>query len=737
LPINEKQKRPIPMFLVGSLFFWSGFSALIYQITWQRSLFTIFGINVEAVTVVVTGFLLGLGFGSLLGGRLSRVTRINLLTLFGMIELAVGLFGFASLDIFRWVGAHTLMLPPAMTTTATIALVVAPTLLMGATLPILTQFLVPRVMNVGRSVGLLYGINTLGSASACFASGLWLMGNLGMQKVILLAAAINLVVAVMAFWLGSREPRDAGLLVDFAKPGLQSKQSRDGLSFSLLFIIAALVGYTSLSYEVIWFREFVIGTNRAPAFALILGTYLGGLAIGAYLIRDYCEMKAVNPVFLLGIAILLSSVLGFLVLPMAGHAAAAGFSSFVGAMLFSVLAQTTIAGAALPLICYLGVDPDRRTGIGVSYLYIANILGSVAGTLITGFVLMDLMSAARISLVLVEVGAIAAVAVVFAGRTQISRSRQIGIATIAVLIAITSPATLGVLFDHFYERLIYKPEFASKPKFVDIVENKNGVVTVETGGIVFGGGMYDGIASVDLIEDKNLLVRPLSLALFHPRPRDVLMVGLATGAWAQIVAANPDVQRLTIVEINPGYLQLIRKYKAVTSILDNPKIEIVIDDGRRWLNRHPGQKFDAIIQNTTWHFRPNVTNLLSDEYLRLSAAHLRDGGIFMYNTTGSKRAMLTGCSVFPYAVREFNMMVGSNAPLKPDYARMRQSLEALTIDSKPVFDLLNSAHSSRIDEIVTGLEPVSRNNVTEDCDSIRRRSQGLSVITDDNMGEEW
>jgi spermidine synthase len=518
---------------------------------------------------------------------------------------------------------------------------------------------------------------------------------------------------------------------------LQSKQSHDGLSFSLLFIIAALVGYTSLSYEVIWFREFVIGTNRAPAFALILGTYLGGLAIGAYLIRDYCETKAANPIFLLGIAILLSSVLGFLVLPMAGQAAAGGLRSFVGTMLLSVLAQTTIAGAALPLICYLGVDPDRRAGIGVSYLYIGNILGSVAGTLITGFVLMDLMSAARISLVLVEVGAIAAVAVVFGGRTQISRSRQVGIATIAALIAIAGPATMGVLFDHFYERLIYKSEFSSKPKFVDIAENKNGVVTVETGGIVFGGGMYDGIASVDLIEDKNLLVRPLSLALFHPRPRDVLMVGLATGAWAQIVAANPDVQRLTIVEINPGYLQLIRKYKAVTSILDNPKTEIVIDDGRRWLNRHPGQKFDAIIQNTTWHFRPNVTNLLSDEYLRLSAAHLRDGSIFMYNTTGSKRAMLTGCSVFPYAVREFNMMVGSNMPLKPDCARMRQSLEALTIDSKPAFDHSNSAHSRRIDEIVTGLEPVSRDNVTEGCDSIRRRSQGLSVITDDNMGEEW
>jgi hypothetical protein len=64
---------------------------LIYQIAWQRALFTIFGINVEAVTVVVTGFLLGLGFGSLIGGKISALNRLNLLLLFASIELLVGL----------------------------------------------------------------------------------------------------------------------------------------------------------------------------------------------------------------------------------------------------------------------------------------------------------------------------------------------------------------------------------------------------------------------------------------------------------------------------------------------------------------------------------------------------------------------------------------------------------------------------------------------------------------------
>src|SRR6202521_6122179 len=390
------------MLVIASIFFASGFSALIYQITWQRSLFTIFGINVEAVTVVVTGFLLGLGFGSLVGGRLSGMVRADLLALFGAIELAIGIFGIASLAIFQWVGARTLALPGAVTIIATVALVVGPTLLMGATLPILTQYLVRRVNNVGRSVGLLYCVNTLGSAFACFASGLWLMRILGMQGAVLLAAAVNVAVALAAFVLAGRRRGSAALLVDRGGERAQSAPLRHGLSFAFLFVVAVLTGYMSLSYEVVWFRAFVIGTNLAPAFALILGAYLAGLAAGAYLIRDYCVPSATGAgaVGLLCIAILLAGVLGFLVLPVAAQAAVGGTDWFVASMLLLVFLQTALAGAAFPLICYLGVAADGHSGVGVSYVYVGNILGSAAGALITGFVLMDRISTAQISLLL-------------------------------------------------------------------------------------------------------------------------------------------------------------------------------------------------------------------------------------------------------------------------------------------------------------------------------------------------
>jgi spermidine synthase len=123
---------------VALVFFVSGFPALIYQLIWQRSLFALYGINVEAVTVVVAGFLFGLGIGSLMGGRLSRAKSMPLLALFGAIETLIGAFGAVSLHVFDFIGVHTLTLPRGEITAIVLVLLFVPTLLMGSTLPILT-----------------------------------------------------------------------------------------------------------------------------------------------------------------------------------------------------------------------------------------------------------------------------------------------------------------------------------------------------------------------------------------------------------------------------------------------------------------------------------------------------------------------------------------------------------------------------------------------------------------------
>jgi len=151
------------------LFFFSGFPALIYQLTWQRALFRIFGVNIESVTIVVTAFMLGLGLGSLAGGWLSKRRGVPPLLLLAAIELLTGAFGLASLAIFDRIGQMTIGLPLTVKAGVTLALVIVPTLLMGATLPLLVCNLVRRSGNVGSAVGLLYYVNTLGAGAACLA----------------------------------------------------------------------------------------------------------------------------------------------------------------------------------------------------------------------------------------------------------------------------------------------------------------------------------------------------------------------------------------------------------------------------------------------------------------------------------------------------------------------------------------------------------------------------------------
>ncbi len=181
------------------IFFCSGFAALIYQVVWQRVLFSLYGSNIESVTMVVTAFMLGLGLGSLAGGALSRNPRRSPLLLFAAVETSIGIFGAFSLPFFRWVGSFTLQLSPGATGLVTLLVLVLPTLLMGATLPLLVAHSVKRSGNVGQSIGVLYAVNTLGSALAALATVLVLFRVLGQSHTVRLAAAINLSLGVAVF----------------------------------------------------------------------------------------------------------------------------------------------------------------------------------------------------------------------------------------------------------------------------------------------------------------------------------------------------------------------------------------------------------------------------------------------------------------------------------------------------------------------------------------------------------
>jgi spermidine synthase len=271
--------------------------------------------------------------------------------------------------------------------------------------------------------------------------------------------------------------------------------------------------------------------------------------------------------------------------------------------------------------------------------------------------------------------------------------------------------------------------------FAHILENRSGIITVDTDGTVFGNGMYDGRFNSALRDDRNGIIRPYALSLFQAAPRDVLMIGLSSGSWAQVIASNPAVNSLTVVEINQGYLALIAQQPEVASVLHNPKVTIITDDGRRWLSHHPERRFDAIVSNTTWNFRANVTNLLSAEFLELVRKHLNPRGIAFYNTTESDRVQRTACLVFPHGARFTNHMVVSDSPIDWNFARWRQTLESYVIDGQRQFDLQNVDDRALLDS-VTSADQESR-HIIEGCPEIVARTAGKAPVTDDNMGTEW
>ena len=252
----------------------------------------------------------------------------------------------------------------------------------------------------------------------------------------------------------------------------------------------------------------------------------------------------------------------------------------------------------------------------------------------------------------------------------------------------------------------------------------------------------NGRFSIDPINDTNLIARCYAILSVHPSPRNALMFGPSSGSWAQVIANHPAVERLTIVEINPGYLELIPRYPQVASLLNNPRVSIVIDDGRRWLRQNAGRRFDPIAMNTTFHWRAHTSNLLSVEFLHLGREHLEAGGILYYNTTSSGRVQLTGTTVFPYGLRILNLLAVSDSPILADEDRLREMLLQYRIDGKPVVTSNSPETLERVQEILTLAHPGTASDKeqfysSEYADTIRQRYAGLPLITVDNMGTEW
>jgi spermidine synthase len=511
------------------------------------------------------------------------------------------------------------------------------------------------------------------------------------------------------------------------------------MGFRLAAFVAGASGFIALSYEILWYRLYSFVSWGAPrAFGVLLAAYLLGIAIGSFGVRGYCDAGVAARTegqLLLARVIFVANLVSYLAAPILGYTATITHWLFA---IGGVVVATTLLGAILPLVSHLAIAPNDRAGAHLSYIYLSNIVGGAAGSVLTGFVAMDHMSTRTIALGLGLTGlALVAVVLFFSDVRSIKLVSHVAELALA---AVGMTALSHPLFDRLFERLLYKGRFTNDTRFVESFENRSGVINVTEDGRVWGGGAYDGAINTSIVRNQNWIVRAYAVPALHPNPARMLMIGLASGSWAEVLANAPGLESFTIVEINPGYRELIAHHPEVSPVLHDPKVTIAIDDGRRWLLAHPGAKFDVIVMNTSWHWRAHMSDLLSTAFLELARAHMNPGGLLFYNTTGSHDVWKTALSVFPYALRVINFAAVSDSPVTLDKRVWKNVLTSYRLEGEKILEPSTKEGEAALDALLRFADSIDRppeDYGLESRESLVSRMGDGTVITDDNMACEW
>lgn len=506
------------------------------------------------------------------------------------------------------------------------------------------------------------------------------------------------------------------------------------------WLFAAASGFLALAWEMAWARLFNYATaSRAIAFGALLGSYLFGLALGSLLCRRWQrerESKGTiieNPLPFLARLILSANCLAFLVLPLASWLVLWVWWPWT---LLLVMLGAVLLGVVLPMLCQLAIQPEDKVGPQMASIYLANIMGSGGGSLIVGFLLMNWLPMKWLTVLLLLGGIIMAFSMARLGGLKIRSSLKGWLLYPALVLLLGFVGMSGL-----WERLQYRKDYQWGMQFAKVIESKHGVITVDSNRTVYGNGVYDGALKTSL-NFGSWLARPYFIAGLHPKPERVLVIGVSGGAWTQILVHHPDVKEVVGVELSGAYLKLIKDSPEVSSLLSNPKVSMVVDDGRRWLKRNPDRRFDLIVMNTTHHWREFASSLLSVEFLELARQHLAEGGIVAWNTTESARAAKTGMTVFPHTLLLQNFCIASMQPLQPDKDRWRRALEKWQIEGVPVFDLTAEQGRAEMEKVLTLVDHRGSNSSSDHWNWMPREEMeakfgSAEVITDDNLGHEF
>ena len=674
---------------VAGCFFLSGAAGLVYEVIWVRLIDKIIGSAPFAVATVLSVFMAGLALGSYLSGRIvDRFTRRGaLLALYGGMEISIGLYAMlvplliqALQPIYQSIYDRLLnhfWCYPVAAFIGCVFILIVPTALMGATLPVLCRFYVLRLAHIGARTGWLYGLNTIGAALGVILCGFVLIKSLGVFMSLVLFACINGVIGlscilVSRFFMVDNTP--SGPLCQHA-PATTATPIPDHPHAGTIHwgvLIFAVSGFCAMAYEVLWTR--LLGLIAGPTtycFSLVVATFIIGLALGSILFGRLAD-KARNPLSWLTGTQMAAAMMALAVSQLLGngqfffakliHTYNETFSHLVlmqSLVLFAVLlAPTLLLGAAFPLVNRLYVQSIADMGRRLGTAYALNTLGALAGSVVAGFVLVPWvgkMNGLRLVILLQFClsGGVLALTWTRPGHRRWRLSVAGLVAMGCMVIAIFPNWRTDLLSRGWYRdvdalqsdldrvgwaQALMKGarQIADHRQGLDVVfqgEGTCGFTTVEKETTSLGTVEYamfnSGKADASSHGDRSTQTLSAHIPmLFHPGAQKVMLLGLASGMTAGEILLYP-VEQLDVLEISRSVATACRTYFHPwnNGCLEDPRTRLIVQDGRNHLAL-TRQSYDVIISEPSNPWMAGLANLYAMEFFQLARGRLTPDGFF-------------------------------------------------------------------------------------------------------------
>ena len=690
---NRPSGARLPPLLL--LFFLSGVSALIYQVLWMRLLALVFGVTIHAASTVLAAFMAGLALGSTAAGRLAdRVRRP--LVVFAVAEAGVAVAALATPIALAGVEALYVRLHgpldgwPFLVALARFALsfavLVVPTTLMGATLPLVVKASLARGSILGRQVSLLYAGNTAGAVSGTLVAGIWMIPQLGISWAFRIAAIINLLIAVGALVMsrGAHESAAPAATPPPVEAPTIAAAPSSPLVRRLVLLTFAVSGFVSFALEIIWFRMLIVLFRPTTyAFTVMLATVLAGIAMGSWLSTPLTSRRRANLVGVLAVLELLLALAAVSSMWLIGHAGSvfawagpmfsgtplAYFGPMALTSVVAILPAALLMGMAFPVGISLWVSSAgaEHAGARIGSIYAVNVAGAVAGSLLAGFVLLPILGS-RASLLLTSALGLATGLLLLTQLPRRVTGLALGVGALAVFILAgrSIPDPVVALLHSRFPREV--PVWRQEDGHATVAILQRSTPFAPTVHGLYINGTHQASDTPTMV-GYHRLIGTLPVAI-HADPRRALVVGAGGGATAGAVAAFSDRTSVDLVELSPAVVAAGRQFSGINQdLFRRPNVRLKVDDGRNHMLLTPS-RYDIITADVIVPMHAGAGNLYSVEYYRLMRRVLDKHGIAIQwiGSTGEteyKLIMRTFVTVFPHTTlwHGGSLMVGAARPL--------------------------------------------------------------------------